>query len=58
MIKTKYVVGDVVVFEGKQRVIICVDALSTSLYKDSLIAYRFSNGDWYTQDELDADSIN
>lgn len=51
MIKTKYVVGDVVVVNGKQEVVIIVDAISGSLYSYRA-SYRLSDQQWYDEEEI------
>ena len=51
MIKTKYVVGDVVVVDGKQLVVRGVEAFQSSLYEAPNVLYLLSDGSWYSEDE-------
>lgn len=51
MIKTKYVVGDVVVIDGKQLVVVYVEAWSDVLYVHQAI-YKLSNGIWCNEEDL------
>lgn len=51
MIKTKYVVGDVVVVDGVQLVVLAVDASSYTLHQ-YCATYLLSDGEWYHEDEL------
>lgn len=51
MIKTKYVVGDVVVVGGKQLVVRGVEAYQASLYGAPGVMYLLSDGSWYSEDE-------
>lgn len=52
MIKTKYVVGDVVVVDGKQQVIIHIEADNDSLYTENDVNYKLSNGKWYNEVDI------
>lgn len=54
MIKTKYVVGDVVVVNGKQKVIDFVRANQYSLYGEPFVIYTFTDGSNIDEEELDA----
>lgn len=59
MIISKYVVGDVVVIDGKQQIILVVDhGASYELHQKLETMYKLNNGKWYFEDELDANSIN
>lgn len=49
MIKTKYVVGDVVVVDGKQEVVLVVDACQWSLYGQAAVQYKLSDGLWHDE---------
>ena len=51
MIRTKYVVGDVVVVNGKQAVVIYVAVQMDSLYTFE-VDYKLSNGCWYTEVDI------
>lgn len=51
MIKTKYVVGDVVVVGGVQLVVLAVSASSIELYQ-YCATYLLSDGIWYIEEEL------
>lgn len=51
MIKTKFVVGDVVVINGKQEVVRWVEAFQTSL-DDVEVNYKLSNDKRYEESEL------
>lgn len=51
MLRTKYVVGDVVVVDGKQLVVRGVDAYQYSLYEAPNVLYRLSDGALYSEDE-------
>lgn len=52
MIKTKYVVGDVVVVNGKQEVVQAVIASQYSLYEPPTVTYDLSNGLWLDDAEI------
>ena len=51
MIKTKYVVGDVVVMDGKALVVCAVSASSIELYQ-YCAEYYLSDDKWYLEEEL------
>lgn len=52
MIKTKYVVGDVVFINEKAIVIVGVHAYRHSLYEKPDVMYRLSNGIFLKEEEL------
>lgn len=54
MIKTKYVVGDVVVVNGKQKVIDFVSVGSFSLYRLPYVWYQFTDGSNIDEENIDA----
>ena len=49
--KTKFVVGDVVVYDGRQYVILGVSSSSWELY-NSYTLYLLSNGEWMHEDDI------
>lgn len=51
MIKTKYVVGDVVTLDGKALVVRAVDASSYELHQ-YCATYLLSDDEWYHEEEL------
>ena len=51
--KTRFVVGDVVIYDGRQYVIRGVSSSSWKLY-DSYTLYLLSNGEWMHEDELES----
>ena len=54
MIKTKYVVGDVVFINEKAVVVVGVYANKHSLYENSDVLYRLSNGTYLKEEEFAA----
>lgn len=53
MIISKYVVGDVVVIDGKQQIVFVVDlGCSYELHQKVDTIYKLNNGKWYFEDEL------
>lgn len=54
MIKTKYVVGDVVVVNGKQKIIAVVTGDRFSLYEQPYVWYQFTDGSSIDEGDIDA----
>lgn len=59
MIISKYVVGDVVIVDGKQQVVFIVSlGFSHALHERSGTMYKLNDGMWYHEEALDVNSIN